>query len=165
MYLFEQYGIDIGYVVIGLPTGEASTEPNQKRASPKGPALFLFLSITAESTQPPKAPRPSRFAPRRRNRPLTLSRPLRCRKLSAGKCTHPLTPALLSARAAPGRGPYPNHSTSLTPGTEAPGAAGRQPAQAPLFLFWGPALPVVPWPVGWPGRGKRHTTAPAKMQG
>ena len=122
---------------VEAPTGEASKEPNLKRASPKGPALFLFLSITAESAQPlassPAIPIysvPPKSA-------LSLPRPLRCRKLSAGKCTHPLTPALLSARAAPGRGPYPNRSTSLTPGTEAPGAAGRQPAQAPLFLFGG----------------------------
>lgn len=62
-----------------------------------------------------------------------------------------------------GSGPLPQPLHGAHPGTEAPGAAGRQPAQAPLFLFWGPALPVVPWPVGWPGRGKRHTTAPAKM--
>lgn len=121
---------------VGAPTGEAFIEPNQERASPKGPALFLFVHHsrkhpTAEGSPAiPIYPAPPKSA-------LTLSRPLRCRKLSAGKCTHPLTPALLSARAAPGRGPYPNHSTSLTPGTEAPGAAGRQPAQAPLFLFGG----------------------------
>lgn len=119
---------------VGAPTGEAFIEPNQERASPKGPALFLFAHHsrkhpTAEGSPAiPIYPAPPKSA-------LTLSRPLRCRKLSAGKCTHPLTPALLSARAAPGRGPYPNHSTALTPGTEAPGAAGRQPAQAPLFLL------------------------------
>ena len=121
---------------VGAPTGEAFIEPNQERASPKGPALFLFVHHsrkhpTAEGSPAiPIYPAPPKSA-------LTLSRPLRCRKLSAGKCTHPLPPALLSARAAPGRGPYPNHSTALTPGTEAPGAAGRQPAQAPLFLFGG----------------------------
>lgn len=121
---------------VGAPTGEAFIEPNQERASPKGPALFLFVHHsrkhpTAEGSPAiPIYPAPPKSA-------LSLSRPLRCRKLSAGKCTHPLTPALLSARAAPGRGPYPNHSTALTPGTEAPGAAGRQPAQAPLFLFGG----------------------------
>lgn len=121
---------------VGAPTGEAFIEPNQERASPKGPALFLFVHHsrkhpTAEGSPAiPIYPAPPKSA-------LTLSRPLRCRKLSAGKCTHPLPPALLSARAAPGRGPHPNHSTALTPGTEAPGAAGRQPAQAPLFLFGG----------------------------
>ena len=108
-----------------------------KRASPKGPALFLFLSITAESAQPSESSPAIPIYPAPPKSALSLSRPLRCRKLSAGKCTHPLTPALLSARAAPGRGPYPNRSTALTPGTEAPGAAGRQPAQAPLFLFGG----------------------------
>ena len=108
---------------VGAPTGEAFIEPNQERASPKGPALFLFVRHsrkhpTAEGSPAiPIYPAPPKSA-------LTLSRPLRCRKLSAGKCTHPLPPALLSARAAPGRGPYPNHSTALTPGTEAPGPAG-----------------------------------------
>ena len=95
------------------------------------------MSVTAESAQPlARSPAIPIYSVPPKSA-LTLPRPLRCRKLSAGKCTHPLTPALLSARAAPGRGPYPNHSTALTPGTEAPGAAGRQPAQAPLFLFGG----------------------------
>ena len=148
---------------VEAPTGEASTEPNQKRASPKGPALFLFVHHSRKHPAAESSPAiPIYPAPPKST--LTLSRPLRCLKLSAGKCTHPLTPALLSARAAPGRGPYPNRSTALTPGTEAPGAAGRQPAQAPLFLLGGAALAFcpcllrqgahpegtgpLPWPVG-----------------
>lgn len=71
--------------------------------------------------------------------------------------TLPLTPALLSARAAPGRGPYPNHSTSLTPGTEAPGAAGCQPAQALLSFGACAACHPLAWRLAWAGEAPYHS--------
>lgn len=143
---------------VGAPTGEAFIEPNQERASPKGPALFLFVHHSRKHPAAESAPAiPIYPAPPKS--PLTLSRPLRCRKLSAGKCTHPLTPALLSARAAPGRGPYPNHSTSLTPGTESAGGCGPPASTGPFIPFLGACATCRPLAcrLAWAGEAPYHS--------
>ena len=106
------------------PQPPKSTPPQKKLlTTPKSCAIVkMHRRGTATAVLlrgPTRKGWPSFFLPITPKAPPDATRPVAAARLPVWavglKCTHPLTPALLSARAAPGRGPCPNRSASLHP--------------------------------------------------
>lgn len=143
---------------VEAPTGEASKEPNLKRASPKGPALFLFCPSQPKAPSRLQAPRPSRFTPRRRNRPCRF--PVR---FAVGSCRRKNVPTPYPPpfyRRAPLRVGAP---TPTTP-RRSPPALKRRGLRAasqhrPLYSFLGACATCHPLAcrLAWAGEAPYHS--------